>query len=183
MNMGHAAIQFVPDYIMNLLGWIEIHPGTAAWVQAVSTIVALAIAIRVPQASDRRSRRRFLSSVASICDEVRDCFVNASERCSADPDEGLEFVRSVQAFHRFRIVSSSVHAIPLHELPTYDATRSVLELQAMMAEALMQLDTAFKEIEDNQRLIQAQAYGEAFGKVAHRALPYLTRIHTALSDV
>src|SRR6266852_2496666 len=48
----------------NLLTWIECHPGTAAWVQAIGAIVALAVAIFVPvwmaRRADRLSRERFL---------------------------------------------------------------------------------------------------------------------------
>jgi hypothetical protein len=42
-----------------------------------------------------------------------------------------------------RILSSAINTIPLHQLPTYEVTKSVLELQAMMAEGQMQLDAAF----------------------------------------
>lgn len=172
---------------VNLLGRIVSYPGTAAWVQAVGSILALIVAILVPRltaaATDRCSRRRFLSSVASICDEVYSCFDHAAGRCAAGPDEGLKFVRSVQAFHRFRIVSCAVRAIPLHRLPTYEVTRSVLELQAMMAEGLMQLDAAFREIDDHQRLVQAEAYGAAFSELAGRARPYLAQIRAVLAKV
>lgn len=170
-----------------LLDWIEHHPGTAAWVQAGGAIIALAIAIAIPiwsaKAADRRSRKRFLSSVASICGEVQGCFANAAEKCSASAIEGLLFVRSVQAYHRFRIVSSAVNAIPLYKLPSYEVTRSVIELQAMMAEGLMQLDAAFKEIDTYQELVQHLAYGEAFEKLAARACPYLAQIDSARSSV
>lgn len=166
-----------------LLTWIECHPGTAAWVQAIGAIVALAVAIFVPvwmaKRADHLSRERFLESVRSISDEVSRCFVNAATKCNAGPESGLLFVASVEAFHRFRIVSSAINAIPLHQLPSYGVTRSVLELQAMMAEGQMQLDTAFKEIEANQQLVQAAAYGAAFDKLAARARPFLAVIQSA----
>jgi hypothetical protein len=47
----------------------------------------------------------------------------------------------------------------------------VLELQAMMAESLMHLDAAFKEIEAHQELVQWAAYGNAFHLLAQRAIP------------
>jgi hypothetical protein len=49
----------------------------------------------------------------------------------------------------------------------------------MMAEGLMQLDTAFREIEANQQLVQAVAYGRAFDKLAARARPFLALIQRA----
>ncbi len=55
-----------------------------------------------------------------------------------------------------RIVSAAINAIPVHQLPSYGLTLSVLELQQMMAEGLMQLDAAFKEVEDHGGLVQEQ---------------------------
>jgi hypothetical protein len=169
--------------ITSLLDWIECHPGTAAWVQALGAIVALIVAVMVPvrmaRQADRLNQRRFLDSVFSISSEVGECFRNAAARCSAGQNEGLNFVRSVQAFHRFRIVSSAIGAIPLHELPSYEVTQSVLELQAMMEEGLMQLKTAFQEIDRHQALIQAELYGGAFNNLAVRARPHLKRIDAA----
>jgi hypothetical protein len=91
-------------------GWIESHPGTAAWVQAVGTILALVIAIVVPvfrvaRTADHLRRRRFLSSVASIGGEAQECFADAAMRCARNDLEGRAFVRSVEAFHRFQIAS------------------------------------------------------------------------------
>jgi hypothetical protein len=114
---------------------------------------------------------------------VRECFNNAATKCHAGNEEGLLFVRSVAAFHRFRIVSWAINAIPLHQLPGYEVTQSVLELQAMMAEGRMQLDTAFKEIDDHQQFVQAVAYGEAFRCLAARARPHLARINDQLKRI
>jgi hypothetical protein len=45
------------DRLWNILEWIEHHPGTAAWVGAVGTIVAIVAAIAFSR-SDRRERLR-----------------------------------------------------------------------------------------------------------------------------
>jgi hypothetical protein len=121
--------------------------------------------------SDHLIRRRFLESVSAIANEVYACFLFAAARCNAGSAEGLMFVTSVNAFHRFRILSSAINAIPLHQLPTYEVTKSVLELQAMMAEGLMQLDAAFKEVEVHQQLVQAALYDHGFDLLMERARP------------
>jgi hypothetical protein len=121
--------------------------------------------------ADHLNRRRFLESVSAIANEVYACFLFAATQCNADPAEGLQFVTSVNAFHRFRILLSAVNAIPLHQLQTYEVTKSVLELQAMMGEGLMQLDTAFKEIQAHQQLVQSANYGYAFKRLTERARP------------
>jgi hypothetical protein len=167
----------------DLLGWIECHPGMAAWVQAAGAILALAVAIFVPawmaRNRDRLNRRRFLVSVASIGGEAQQCFANAAMKCGAGEESGRTFVRSVEAFHRFRIVSAAMNAIPVYQLPSYALTRSVLELQRMMAEGLMQLDTAFEEVGSHGTLPQAASYGAAFASLATRAHPYLQQIEAA----
>jgi hypothetical protein len=166
-----------------LLSWIECHPGTAGWVQAIGAIVALAIAIFVPlwmaRSTDRTKQRRFLESVASIGGEAQECFANAAMHCGAGSSEGETFVLSVDAYHRFRIVSAAINAIPVHQIPNYELTRSVLELQRMTAEGLMQLDTASQEISSHGALVQAAAYGAAFSHLATRAHPCLVMIEAA----
>jgi hypothetical protein len=53
----------------------------------------------------------------------------------------------------------------------------------MIAEGRMQLDTAFKEIDDHQQFVQAVAYGEAFRCLAARARPHLARINDQLKRI
>jgi hypothetical protein len=166
-----------------LLGWIECHPGMAAWVQALGAILALAVAICVPawmaRSTDRLNRRRFLTSVASIGGEAQECFANAAMKCGASEASGQSFIRSVEAFHRFRIASAAMNGIPVHQLPSYGLTRSVIELQGMMAEGMMQLDAALNEIQSHGSLVQSKLYADAFSKLATRAHPCLTQIEAA----
>ncbi|MTK64934.1 MAG: hypothetical protein F8N15_10580 [Methanobacterium sp.] len=165
------------------MNWIELHPGTAAWVQAGGALVALIIAVCVPTWHTRkieaRKRRQFLQSVAAIGGEVQKCFTNAAAHCGHDTEQGLRFVRSVEACHRFRIASAAINAVPVHELPSYQLARRVLELQQLMAEGLMQLDAAFKEVDDHQRLVQSELYGQAFTRLAESARPCLSEIEAA----
>lgn len=98
--------------------------------QAFGAIIALAVAIFVPiwiaRNRERLSRRRFLESVAAIGNEARECFVIAAMKCG-DQTAGQWFVRSVDALHRFNIASAAINAIPVHQLPSYAITSSVLE--------------------------------------------------------
>ena len=167
--------------VRELLLGIESHPGTAAWLQAIGAVAGLAVAIWVParmaKKNDAQNRRRFLESVASIGGEAQECLANAAMQCHSDEESGRMFVRSVDAFHRFRLVSKAINEIPVHQLQSYILTRSVLELQVIVAEGLMRLDTAFKEVESNNGyLLQYEAYGEAFNRLAKSAHPHLTQI-------
>jgi len=131
------------------------------------------------RSADRLNRHRFLASVAAIGAEAQECFANAAMKCGAGEEEARLFVQSVDAFHRFRIVSAAINSIPIHQLPSYRLTRSVLDLQQMVAESLVLLDVAVKEIEGHTRLVQVAAYGTAFGRLAERACPHLKQIEAA----
>ena len=174
-------------FIIELLMWIENHPGTAAWVQAIGTIVALFITIFIPvysaRKADRITRSRFLASVFSISNEVYECLNNAAAECQAGNEEGSLFVRSVDAVHRFRIVLAAITAIPLHQLPGYEVTQSVLELQAIMAKGQVQLDAAFKEVENHDRLVQAPLYSGAFSDLAAQARFHANIIENYIKNI
>jgi hypothetical protein len=71
-------VQRSPDPLWRvLLSWIEGHPGTAAWVQAVGAIIALVIAIAVPwfqqwwtKLAEQRSLRHALhTEVAMVAEQ------------------------------------------------------------------------------------------------------------------
>ncbi len=168
----------------DLLSWIECHPGTAGWVQAVGSIVALGIAIFVPywmtKSADRLACRRLLESVAAIGAEAQECFANAAMHCGNDGEDAVSYIISVEAFHKFRVASAAMNAIPVCQLPTYELTRCVLELQRMMEEGMMQWQAASNEIGNhNGQLVQAKAYGTAFSALATRAHPFLKAIEKA----
>ena len=109
---------------------------------------------------------------------ARECFVIGATKCG-DQTSGQWFVRSVDALHRFSIASAAINAIPVHQLPSYATTRSVLELQRLMSEALMQLDAASTEVESHGSLVQYKAFASAFNDLATRADPHLQLIEAA----
>lgn len=180
---AHTVTMFDP---YQLLTWIERHSGLAAWVQAVGAILALAVAIFVPvriaRNRERLNRRRFLESVAAIGNEVRECFVIAATKCG-DQTSGERFVRSVDALHRFRIASAAITAIPVHQLPSYALTQSVLALQRLMSEALVQLEAAFNEVGTHGNLVQYKDFASAFNNLAAQADDPVTRLVDSARNV
>jgi hypothetical protein len=44
------------EHIQGLVSWIEVHPGTASWVQAVGSIIAIVVAILIPWGIHRREQ-------------------------------------------------------------------------------------------------------------------------------
>jgi hypothetical protein len=162
---------------------LECHPGTAAWVQAFGALLALAIAIFVPvwtaRRADRLAAKRFLGTVASISSEALRFLEDAATALAAEQGQIWSFARSVEATHRLGIISSALNAIPLHQLPTYELTESVLQLQILMSQAGMQFDAASKEVEAHGHLVQAAAYGNAFTQLARRARHHVGRIRAA----
>ena len=51
--------------------WIEHHPGLASWVQAIGSLLALAVAISVARRQGRQSRKLFLDQVNHVAEEAR----------------------------------------------------------------------------------------------------------------
>jgi hypothetical protein len=51
--------------------WIEHHPGLASWVQAIGSLLALAVAIGVARKQGRQSRKLFLDQVNHASEEAR----------------------------------------------------------------------------------------------------------------
>jgi hypothetical protein len=85
----------------DLLDWIEGHPATAAWVQAVGTIIALAIAIAVPWIQQWRTRvgeRRFLryalhTEVGMVAEQ---CFLELKSWLDAPPPPAYKNPRTAR---------------------------------------------------------------------------------------
>jgi len=169
--------------MLSCANWIECHPGTAAWVQGVGSLLALAVAIAAPiwlaRRTERLARQRFLETIAAIGAEAQECLANAAKELGPDPDQGRTHVRSVAVFNRFRVAAAAVEGIPVHLVPHHNLVRAVIALKQIMSEGLMQYEAAFREIDEHQTLVQSEAYGMAFSDLATRAHPYLLEIERA----
>lgn len=55
----------------NISFWIEHHPGLASWVQAIGSLLALAVAIGVARQQGRQSRKLFRDQVNHVSEEAR----------------------------------------------------------------------------------------------------------------
>jgi hypothetical protein len=62
---------WVTDKIASLLHWIEGHPGTASWVQAIGAIIALVVAIGIAWWQQRRARTAEQSAKAAELASLR----------------------------------------------------------------------------------------------------------------
>jgi hypothetical protein len=73
----------VNDWLWNIGNWIEHHPGSAAWVQALGATLAVATAVpvpalqarhaRQPRDDDRRLRASGLARLPPMDDPVNSC--------------------------------------------------------------------------------------------------------------
>jgi hypothetical protein len=140
--------------------WIECHPGLAAWVQAVGTILAVVIALTVPIAAELlsrrgRSRRTEEKTLAAFL-RLRQEFI----RLQSEADLRLQWLNRMP-----RVLDSASASIWLDgmQLPINPDLPRVADsggLRADFSKALLLcLETAFQF---NDRVRKATAYPEQF---------------------
>lgn len=97
----------------NMLKWIEGHQGSAAWVQAVFSVLAILAAAFIPMWHDHRkteaAKKAWISSLANLAkevdemaDDVSTTYASDSGLLSAcfdgDPDEYAPLIQALAAF-------------------------------------------------------------------------------------
>jgi len=111
--------------------WIKGHESLAAWVQAVFSVAAIGIAIWAPiwhaQRQSKENAKRLLGNVSAIADdaarlvqEFADALASEGERIGYDM-----FATAKEWEHTL----SALGAIPLHDLPSHQIVRDLLELR------------------------------------------------------
>jgi hypothetical protein len=144
------------------LGWIEKHPGTAAWVQAIFSVVAIAVAILVSASSERRraaaaraDARRIVTNALQL---ARDAHYALGEIDATRSAEG-QFESSGQRLaqqRRLSLLAQAIATIPLHELPSAEAVRRLMEIRSNLIKA--------NEIVLSHLPANPMACGEEYGK-------------------
>jgi hypothetical protein len=118
-------------------GWIECHPGTAAWVQAVGAIVAIAAAFLVSHFQGRsvfELRRQDASSKVRGALAIVRCAYLALEEL--DKDLLMKLMKAAAVFVEARIRANCQHAcdevlaIGLDTLPSEHAVMAVIGVKS-----------------------------------------------------
>lgn len=112
--------------------------GTAAWVQAVGALVALAVAIGLPEWHSRKARMRNEEAAKIVAQLVVEQVSAMGKILIGEPGERL---------HRRTNLTATVEALmtfPLERLEKSDAVAAFIELRAVVPKAEATFDRAFK---------------------------------------
>ncbi|HDR9199340.1 TPA: hypothetical protein QDB48_000611 [Burkholderia vietnamiensis] len=144
-------------------GWIECHPGTASWVQAVASVVAIVwagySARRLQVASERRRRKE----VASILREIAESVTSVTSYVQRELPDRAALHRVASGMARFEMdevrgMERVLNEIPLHDLPSPDFVRPTL----MLRSAIRQLRNDLEEAIARHRKMDAADFDGLF---------------------
>lgn len=157
-----------------LVVWFEQHPGTASWVQAVGTLIALAVAVAVPLQQNYSLRRhaelrnheqalQLYDSLGAMADFAGELLMAAHQELQ-DPAaylEGLEhFDPRVIAG-----VGAELDRYPFYQLPDYESVKKALELKSSFSDAAAHLTRTVEAQRDGQHdvfLVETARFNREF---------------------
>lgn len=99
---------------MNVLAWIEQHPGLAAWLQAIGTLAALGIAIGIPIADRKRLERASAFAMKTLLTRAMDTGEHAQAYLRRERAETPEKDRVLKDL---QVVDDALASFPLANLP------------------------------------------------------------------
>jgi hypothetical protein len=110
---------------VDALGWIEDHPGLAAWVQAIGTIGALVIAIWLPVGQRRATERASAIAARSVVTEALSALTVATKYRYESANDGP---REIAIEQQLEMARQSLASFPVHSLsdgvvPLFQALR------------------------------------------------------------
>ena len=155
--MGLNACGFEPS---SAVRWIECHPGLAAWVQAVGTILAVVIALTVPIAAELlarrgRSRRTEENTVAAFL-RLRQEFISLQ----IEADLRLQWLNRMPSVLDSASASIWLEGMQLLIHPDLPRVADTGGLRADFSKALLLCLEAASQF--NDRVRRATAYPEQF---------------------
>jgi hypothetical protein len=120
-----------------LLKWIEQHPGTGSWVQAVGSILALIVAFWIANAQSREAsreakaaKREHFDAVIGLADEAFYLIKSAANVLTEGPLETY-FIREYSSA-TFDDVSSALMQAAMHPLGSSKAVKSLQNLRRLL---------------------------------------------------
>ncbi|MBC8739381.1 hypothetical protein F6X40_21805 [Paraburkholderia sp. UCT31] len=134
-----------------ILAWVEAHPGLAAWVQAVGTIIAMFIAIAVPAfqitAARRQARRDAAASFRSTAQIalLGLGLVQTANKEVQGADGGCKYFASDYRRFHFMQILDLLDRVNTQVLPTPDAVIAFVSARRHIAECVEWIDCAIQE--------------------------------------
>ena len=120
-------------------GWIECHPGTAAWVQAIGAILAIGAGILLLHYQATLQRRNRLRAVCALV-EMAVTVVTRRLEVPEEFGDAFDFFVMLNT-EEIRFAYNSLCAIPLHEIDSASAVLQVGAAIEIMRRILAQLES------------------------------------------
>lgn len=139
-----------------VIEWMESHPGTASWAQAIGTVVALAIAVVVPLHQNRTMRKQAAvhlhSQAIQLFDSLGAMANYAGQMLHLIHDEFDNDADVYDLVLQTRIPDSlasmgiELDRYPIHQLPDHDSVVTALDIKASFSNAAANVNDAFKAL-------------------------------------
>ena len=134
--MKAASIDSAPCVDVAALCWIENHPGLAAWMQAVLSVAAIAIAILVPVWMAHRERRHRQTHLGNHAVQVAGVVVAAIEvfaRSAGDPEKRKVFSAGGFPMHVFGAAEEALASLNVTDIEDQEVARALRMLKIHLA--------------------------------------------------
>jgi hypothetical protein len=167
-----------------VLHWIEAHPGTAAWVQAVGTLIALAIAIAIPVWQAQREARDHRKGVS---DSLLAMAAVATRILTAVQHDVKEFDELGMREGKWWVVEMSDDAyeryincllqIPLHSMPDDETVRALIDITESAQKCRNLILAAAKPVNEKLEHVSSDRM-EEIRKFTHLLALSISRLNT-----
>lgn len=171
-----------------ILGWIETHPGSAAWVQAVGTLIALAIAlaiaIGIPVWQTRQNVKEHKKQVA---DSLLSMAAIATRILTAVQHDVKEFENLGMVEGKWWVaeVSNEIYdryincllQIPLHSLPDDETVRAIIDITESAQDCRRLIISAAQPVNEKLEHVPSSRM-EEIRSVAHLLALSISRLNT-----
>lgn len=145
---------------MNVLTWIEQHPGLAAWLQAIGTLAALGIAIGIPIADRKRLERASALAMKTLLARTMDtgehahAYLRRKRAETPEKDRVLKDLKAVDdALANFPLANLPPAAAPLFQRlrEDMDGLRGLVQYgevgtQEMHASSTAQMNAVYEDL-------------------------------------
>jgi hypothetical protein len=135
----------MPDWVACALAWTDLHPGAAAWGQAIFSIVAIAIAILVPWRQHVRDvklsqqlrvedRMRSMEAAAEIVINAMNLIEDAWKGTER-PGDTLGYIHMAHDPSAFDFAARALEQINLASVPDWQLIRPIIGMRKLVLKA------------------------------------------------
>ena len=179
----------MPEWIVCASAWAETHPGVAAWVQAIFSIIAILIAFYVPYRQHVRDvrlarrlrvedRLRSVEAAAVISINAMNLIEEAWEHTVRKPENTLGYVVKRYDPTAFDFAARALEEINLADVPDWELIRPIIGMRNLVMEA-KDLPSVIHEADElnNRDPLEVR---ERLGRVREEANRHTTTMEAAV---